>query len=159
MVASDGPAPGHTYAFVLSDGSRVQAEVRACAGRWVEAVCDGVGIQLNLNQVICYAADALPACLSGAPPRAAGARGKPKRPKTGTSPGRRWEDDELRLLANAFLDGAVDRDLAREFSRTIAIIKQLRQAFECARGNLDEERVGEVAQSWIPRWRRVLLPE
>ncbi|MFW5698780.1 MAG: hypothetical protein ACOCZK_00240 [Planctomycetota bacterium] len=158
MVASEGPAPGHTYTFVLSDGSRVQAEVRTRAGHWVEAVCDGLVFQLNLDQVVCFAAGALPACLAGSDTRAGGSARR-IRPKAGGSPGRRWEDDELRLLANAFLDGAIDRDLAREFGRTVAIIKQLRQAFECARGNLDEDRVGEVAQSWIPRWRRVLLPE
>ena len=36
------------------------------------------------------------------------------------------------------------------------IIKQLRQGFEAARGNLVEDQVGEVAATWIHRWRRLL---
>lgn len=88
---------------------------------------------------------------------------KPKKTKAASnkstarpSAGRPWLDDDLKLLANAFMDNVEIPLLATEFNRTRAAIKQMRLGFECARGNLDEDQVDEVARSWIHRWQQVL---
>jgi len=72
------------------------------------------------------------------------------------APGRPWADDDLRRLADAFLDQQTDQDLATRHNRTRAAIRELRQGFECARGNLVEDQITPVATTWVPRWRRVL---
>ena len=72
-------------------------------------------------------------------------------------PGGDWTDDDLRLLADAMLDGADDATLAREFGRTRGAVRRLRAAFECARGNLVEDDIGP-AVAWVPRLQRVLTP-
>lgn len=76
--------------------------------------------------------------------------------KVSQAPGRPWPDDELKRLADAFLDGVEDNELAERHKRARPAIKQLRQGFECARGNLVEDQISEVAATWVPRWRRVL---
>ncbi len=76
--------------------------------------------------------------------------------KVSQAPGRPWHDDELKRLADAFLDGHEDAELAERHKRARPAIKQLRQGFECARGNLVEDQISPVAATWVPRWRRVL---
>ena len=79
-----------------------------------------------------------------------------KKRSSSHSPGRAWQEGDLRLLADAFLDGVTDQELAKEFNRTRAAIKQMRQGFECARGNLNQDLLEEIAQSWVHRWRKLL---
>ena len=73
-----------------------------------------------------------------------------------TAPGRAWADDDLRRLADAFLDNATDAELAERHHRTRGAIKEARQGFECARGNLVEDQISPVARTWVARWRKVL---
>jgi len=145
-------APGTTYEFELGDGRRLRALVSAAEGAWLTLAVDGRRVDLHLAQVALAAEDRLPPLTRDTQPA------RPTRKPSRRSPGRPWSDEELRLLADAFLDGAVNKDLAREFGRTAAIIGHLRQGFECARGNLTEDQIDEVAQSWVHRWRRVLCP-
>lgn len=77
---------------------------------------------------------------------------------TSRAPGRAWKEADLRQLADGYLDGHDDAVLAVRFNRSRAQIKELRQGFECARGNLVEDQISAVAQTWIERWRRVLSP-
>ncbi len=72
------------------------------------------------------------------------------------APGSPWSDAELKRLADAFLDGHEDGELAERHKRARPAIKQLRQGFECARGNLVEDQISSVAATWVSRWRRVL---
>jgi len=74
------------------------------------------------------------------------------------APARPWRDDDLKQLADAFLDGAQDQELATRFNRTRGQVKELRQGFECARGNLVDDQISRVAATWVDRWRRVLSP-
>ena len=76
-----------------------------------------------------------------------------------TAPGRAWADDDLRRLADAFLDHATDAELAERHHRTKGAIKEARQGFECARGNLVEDQISQVACTWVGRWRKVLAKQ
>jgi len=94
---------------------------------------------------------------------AAGGLMKPQsleRPRvlTRTAPARAWQDEDLKKLATGFLDGDDDATLSEAHHRARSQIRELRQAFECARGNLVEDQISPVAQTWITRWRRVLTP-
>ncbi len=74
------------------------------------------------------------------------------------APGRPWTDADLKDLAEGFLDGKQDADLALAFHRTRNQIRDLRQGFEVNRGNLVEEQVTPAATTWVNRWQRVLAP-
>ena len=77
-------------------------------------------------------------------------------PAGSRTPGRPWNDADLKALANAFQDGANDTQCAATHNRTRTQITILRQAFEAARGNIAEDRIPPVAQTWMTRWRKVL---
>ncbi len=77
-------------------------------------------------------------------------------PKASRVPGRPWQDDDLKSLSESFLDGADDQTCAQRFNRARSAIRELRQGFECARGNLVEDQISPIAMGWIGRWRKVL---
>lgn len=72
------------------------------------------------------------------------------------TPARPWNDDDLKILADAFLENETDTALAERFHRSRNQITVLRQGFECARGNLVDDSISAVARTWIARWRKVL---
>ena len=72
------------------------------------------------------------------------------------APGRPWTDDDLKQLSEGFLDGALDAQLAERYHRTRGQIRDLRQGFECNRGNAVEEQISPAATTWVARWHRVL---
>ncbi len=74
----------------------------------------------------------------------------------GKALGRAWLDEDLKTLADAYLDAVEDGDLALRFNRSRGQIKELRQAFECARGNLVEDQISPIAATWVARWRKAL---
>lgn len=69
-----------------------------------------------------------------------------------------WTDDRLKQLSEAFLDGLTDQYLADQFKQSRTSIRDLRKAFEAARGSLDELDVNPATRIWIQRWREVLNP-
>jgi hypothetical protein len=73
------------------------------------------------------------------------------------APGRPWNDDDLKQLSEGFLDGENDAQLAERFHRTRGQIRDLRQGFECNRGNhefpIDQN---PAASLWVDRWQKVL---
>lgn len=139
---------GHRCVLLLVEGSRLEGELQAADSLWWRLAGDDGEILVNPQHVAAVGTGGLPVAASGGGKAA-------KRARSG-SPGRPWADDQLKALADGFLDGETDKDLAATFGRTPAIIRQLRQAFEAARGNLDEDSLGEVASTWIGRWRQVL---
>ena len=74
----------------------------------------------------------------------------------GKALGRAWLDEDLKALADAYLDGAEDGDLAQRFNRSRGQVRELRQAFECARGNRVEDQISPIAATWVARWRKAL---
>ncbi len=71
-------------------------------------------------------------------------------------PARPWSDADLKALSEGFLDGVQDVELATKHHRTRGQIRDLRQGFECNRGNLIEDQISPAAVTWVHRWRRVL---
>jgi hypothetical protein len=74
------------------------------------------------------------------------------------TPGRPWNDADLKALSEGFLDGLPDRLLAERHNRIASQIRDLHQAFECQRGNVPEDQLSPAASTWVDRWRRVLAP-
>ena len=71
-------------------------------------------------------------------------------------PGRPWSDEQVRAVIDGFLDDRQDGALAEQHGRTRHQITVLRQAWECARGNLPEDRLSPAAQLWVGRIRTAL---
>jgi hypothetical protein len=142
---------GHRCVLLLVEGSRIEGELQAADNLWWRLSAEEGEILVNPQHVAAVG-------ISGGLPVTAGGGGGGKAAKRarGAAPGRPWADEQLKALADGFLDGETDKDLAATFGRTPAIIRQLRQAFEAARGNLDEDQLGEVAGTWVGRWRQVL---
>lgn len=139
---------GERCTVLLADGTRIEGTLASVDGEWWWLDGDDGELVVNPRQVAAIAT-------GGGMPAPKPAR---KRGAGGGSPGRPWAEEHLRALADGFLDGETDKELAARFERTPAIVRQLRQAFEVARGNLDQEQVTEVAATWIGRWREVLSP-
>ena len=152
--------PGRLVVIRLADGTPVPGRIMACADGWLH-LRDLDGEQLiNLAQVAgiqlqdgtaehgqaSQDPDALPKPRSKERPVKVG----------GGAPGRPWTEPELRALADAFLDGAQDGELAERFHRTRSQVTELHRGFECARGNLVEDQISPTAQTWVQRWRRLL---
>ncbi len=137
---------GTRLAALLVGGQRVEGELLRVCGRWLE-LADGATLRwLNGDHIVLIAAGA------GALPDAAPSP-RPKRGAAGA--GTPWQDQDLRLLADALLDGIADGELAREFGRKPAEIAVLRRALTCLRGEVMEEDLDPAAASWVPRLRGI----
>jgi hypothetical protein len=76
--------------------------------------------------------------------------------KVSRAPGRPWTDSNLKDLSEGILDGLPDKALADRHGRTFSQVRDLRQAFECQRGNVPVDQLSPAATTWVDRWRRVL---
>lgn len=143
--------------LTLANGTPLPGRVRSQDHDWVELE-NNEGIRLvNLAHV------AVVDLNTGAPrveivdeelprPRSAEA----PRKVTGRAPGRPWTDSDLKDLSEGFLDGLPDKLLADRHGRTFSQVRDLRQAFECQRGNVPDDQLSPAASTWVDRWRRVL---
>ena len=73
-------------------------------------------------------------------------------------PGRPWPDETIRAVVEGFLNDAQDGELAERHGRTRHQITILRQAWECARGNLADDQLSPAAQLWVARIRNAMRP-
>jgi hypothetical protein len=148
--------PGRRVSVQLAQGPVYRGAVRRSLDGWLLIEAESGNVLLNLDHVAVISQE------GSAAGDEAGAdellRPSPaERPHpVSRAPGRAWNDADLRQLADAFLDGQEDDALATRFNRTRAQLKQMRQGFECARGNLVEEQISPVATTWVQRWQRVL---
>jgi hypothetical protein len=155
--------PGRRVTAQLVQGPLYRGSVRRVVDGWLLLETESGLVLINLSQVAVISQEAgdtgddVEASLEGLDelPKPTSAE-RPTR--TSRAPARPWKDDDLKQLADAFLDGADDSELASRFNRTRGQVKELRQGFECARGNLVEDQISSVAATWIDRWRRVLSP-
>ncbi len=151
--------PGRQIAMQLVQGPVVRGTVRRVVDGWVLLETLESQSLVNLDQVALITQE-----VGAAVDDDALARGLPRpepadAPRRVTkAPGRAWRDEDLRQLADGYLDGGDDADLAARFGRERSQISQLRRGFECARGNLVEDQISAVARTWVERWRRVLAP-
>ena len=150
--------PGRVISVQLATGEVRRGLVMGMGAGWLHLVGDD-GVQLvNLAQVALVSLDAQTAA---APMAVDAARPRPMTKdvpiKAGSrAPGRPWQETELKQLSEAYLDGRPDAELAERFHRTRGQIRELRQGFECARGNVVEDQLSMVARTWVGRWRKVL---
>ncbi len=151
--------PGKKIVAQTSQGPVYRGVVRRSLRGWIVLDAEGGRTFLNLDHlvsVVVMGAD-------DAEDVDEGGLMKPQsleRPRvlTATAPARAWQEDDLKKLATGFLDGEDDAALAEVHHRSRSQIRELRQGFECARGNLVDDQISPVARTWIARWRRVLTP-
>ena len=150
-------APGRTVTVHLIGGQVVRGQVASLRGGWLHVANEPSGALINLMQAATIALDShvAPSSVTDAPRPRPESKDRPQR-AAGTALGRAWLDEDLRAVADAFLDGSQDGAIAERTHRSRGQISALRQAFECARGNLVEEQISPIAATWVARWRKVL---
>ncbi len=151
--------PGRHIAAMLSNGQQCRGMITGLRGGWMSLGGSDKTILLNLSQIALITLDAKPAPtleIDVIKPKPT-SKEAPIRAQ-GKALGRAWLDEDLKKLANAYLDGLEDGDIAQKISRARSQIKELRQAFECARGNLSEDQISPIAVTWVPRWHKALRP-
>ena len=145
-------------ALHLANGAILPGRAKLLAGGWVRLSTSDSEQLVNLAHV---AAIDLNEGRTDPGPRIQDGLPKPRSKdvpfKVGSKvPARPWTDADLKALSEGFLDGVLDNELAEKHHRTRGQIRDLRQGFECNRGNLIEDQVSPAAVTWIHRWRRVL---
>lgn len=151
--------PGRHIAAVLANGQQCRGMITGIRGGWLSLGGNDKSVLVNLAQIAVITLDAKPAPT----PQIDVAMPKPSSKEApiravGKALGRAWLDEDLKKLADAYLDGAEDGAIAQKISRARTQIKELRQAFECARGNVAEDQISPIAATWVPRWHKALRP-
>jgi hypothetical protein len=152
--------PGKRLIVQSAQGPIYRGVLRKTMRGWLLLETDSGRTLLNLDHVTAVIVDG-PADGPGEESDDGLMRPQPlERPRvlTRRAPARPWVDEDLRKLATGFLDGEDDAALATAHHRARTQVRELRQGFECARGNLVEDQISPVAQTWVARWRRVLTP-
>lgn len=145
--------PGRVVHLRL-DGEFLTGSVIAVANGWIRLTSANGELLVNLAQVAWLRAE-------GAPPDSE--RPVPTAKDIGSRsgsrvPGRPWDDETVRSVVDGFLNDLQDGDLAERHGRTRNQITILRQAWECARGNLAEDQLSPAAQTWVSRIQAVMRP-
>ncbi len=149
--------PGRSLSAHLTNGQVVRGTITGLRGGWLSLGDGTKSVLVNLALASALVLDTNPAPA----PFIEVAKPKPASKDTpiragGKALGRAWLDEDLKSLADAYLDGGEDGDLAQRLNRSRGQIKELRQAFECARGNLVEDQISPIAATWVARWRKAL---
>jgi hypothetical protein len=150
-------APDRRYRFRCRDGLEICGTVSDVVDGWCGVEDNAEPMWLQIAQIVAVTVEsqALPAPVNAA----GGKRKRTDQRASGAADGKRgrdWQPQEVRELAEGFLDGATDSDLASHFGCPRGAINSMRQAFECARGNLVEEEIDGLARSWVDRVRSAL---
>jgi len=141
-----------------SDGADLNGTVVACANGWLRLSGPGGDMLVNLAQVAWVTTE------GPAPEADEEALPQPEAKEIGArpgskAPGRPWTDQAVQAIVRGFLDDQGDAELAAQHGRTRAQVTVLRQAWECARGNIADDRLSPAAQLWVPRIQRAMRPE
>jgi len=149
--------PGRSLSAHLNNGQVVRGIVTGLRGGWLSLGDGTKAVLINLAHANALVLDtqAAPATFVDIARPKPSSKDSPIR-AGGKALGRAWLDEDLKTLADAYLDGIEDGDLAQRFNRSRGQIKELRQAFECARGNLVEDQISPIAATWVARWRKAL---
>lgn len=151
------PPPGSTCRLRI-DGVDLDGEVLAVDRGWLHLAAAEGELLVNLARISWIRLGSADGAADGeaARPRPAAKEvvGKPG----ARAPGRPWSDGDLRAAIGEFLDDRADGEIAAVHGRTRHQVTVLRQAWECARGNLPEDRISPVALTWVERIRRAMRP-
>jgi len=158
--------PGRRVTAQLVQGPLYRGAVRRVVDGWLLLETEAGNVLINLEQVAVIsqeagAEDDDEAALEGldAEERLPKPRSAERPNRASKVPARPWKEEDLKQLSEAFLDGIDDAELATRFHRTRGQLKELRQGFECARGNLVDDQISETAATWVVRWQRLLGPQ
>jgi hypothetical protein len=144
--------PGRTVHLRL-DGEVLTGAVIATANGWLRLSGADGELVVNLAQVAWIRADGQPADERPVPT----AKNLGAQPGSRV-PGRPWPDETIRAVVEGFLNDVQDGELAERHGRTRHQITILRQAWECARGNLADDQLSPAAQLWVARIRNAMRP-
>lgn len=139
---------------ILADGTIFSGTVDTARRGWIRLVTASGPLLVNLAHVACLKGEGASAASLGLGPVDDAAA--PASRRTARAPAGDWDEASLRSLADGFLDGHDDSELAARLGQSKAQIKTLRHAFECARGNVVDDEIPPPARPWIARWRTVL---
>ena len=139
---------GGAYVFELANGRRVSGIVTGRAGDWLHLERSGGPLFVNAAQVVCYQIKGSGSCSGDDDAR-------PARARRCVDPSA-WDEADLRRLAEGYLDGHSDAELATICQRPRVEVRRLRRSFEAARGSLDLDRLGDEDRDWVGRWQAVL---
>jgi hypothetical protein len=152
--------PGRIIAANMANGEQCRGMITEIGEGWLLLGSGEKSVLVNLQQVSSLVLDVKPAptpVIDAIKPKPASKEAPLKAGQKAL--GRAWLDEDLQQLADGFLDAQDDVILAQRFSRAKNQIKELRQAFECARGNLVDDQISPIALTWVPRWRKALRPQ
>ncbi|TVR40373.1 MAG: hypothetical protein EA402_13790 [Planctomycetota bacterium] len=142
---------GHEYQVQLSNGSWVQGRLCARHADWLELQQEAghyaVARSAIALLILAGRFDAPPA-KAPARPRVAGRGPAEKSPVP--------DADILRRVCSGILDGIEGPELRAMSGLGAGELARLRQAFECARGNLMSEDIPPAARAWVEPIRRAL---
>lgn len=134
--------PGSTLLVRTTQGE-CRGTLLARRGPWLQLATDEGPLLVNAAQVVWARILAAPPAAAPQPEDAAVGEGE-------------CSDAQLRLLVEGFLDDREPRQLARQAGCTRRQLQLVRQAWECARGNLPEDGLPSAARALVPRLRRLL---
>lgn len=148
--------PGRTVRLRIA-GEDLSGNVVACANGWLRLSVEGSDTMVNLAQVAWITG------LGETPPdedELPRPEAKEITARQGTkAPGRPWTDATVQAIVSGFLDDVGDAELAATHGRTRSQVTVLHQAWECARGNIPDDRLSPAAQLWVERIRRAMRPQ
>jgi hypothetical protein len=150
-----GLRPGQHLQCILADGTVFSGHVDNARKGWLRLTTEQGPLLINVAHVALLKpldASAVGIGLGSSEPETTASR----RSAGTTTAEDDWDPESLRALADGFLDGHDDSELAARLGQRKGQVKTLRQAFECARGNLVEDEIAPTAREWIDRWRSVL---
>lgn len=152
--APPGLRPGLRLECILADGTVVAGGIDRVTKGWIRLLTDGGPVLIHLRHVAMLKPGDAAAVGLGLGP-AEHDEAKPRSRGTPAATGD-WSPEQLRALADGILDGHTDAELAARLGQRRGQIATLRQAFECARGNLVDDEIPPNARAWIERLRDVL---
>jgi len=150
-----GLRPGLRLECILADGTVVTGVIERAAKGWLRVQTSTGPVLVHLTHVaLIKPGDAEAAGIGlGSQEDSSPTRGSSRGAPAASAD---WSPEQLRALADGLLDGHTDTELAARLGQRKAHIVTLRQAFECARGNMVDDEIPPAARVWISRWREVL---
>jgi hypothetical protein len=148
--------PGRAVSMQV-DGARITGSVIACANGWLRLAAPDGEVLINLALVSWVRGDGAPAPTTDDDLPRPVAKDVIARPGS-KAPGRPWTDGQIQAVIDEFLNDRQDGEIAEVHGRTRNQVTVLRQAWECARGNLADDGISPAAQLWVERIRRAMRP-
>lgn len=147
---------GQHLALLLVGGVSVSGEVVGVDGEWLQLHTEVGVCAIARRHIVVIGCD-------GALPTAPAAGDRPRRRRANAANAAEPaaalavpDEDTLRRVANAILDGIDGPELRAIAGLDASTLRHVRRAFECARGNVQEEDLPLAARSLVAPIRHAL---